>query len=88
MVWRIEISSLAQKNLDQLDPPIVRRILAFLDERVAPLEDPYPDRTHRQPSRGVPLNDYFHAVPVHRIQNPCLLQRGGVPIQQMARLLM
>ena len=31
---------LAQKNLDQLDPQIARRVLAFLNERVALLEDP------------------------------------------------
>jgi mRNA interferase RelE/StbE len=40
MAWKVELSSLAQKNLDQLDRPIARRILAFLLERVAPLDDP------------------------------------------------
>ena len=40
MVWKVELAPLAQKNLDQLDPQIARRILKFLYERVAPLDDP------------------------------------------------
>jgi mRNA interferase RelE/StbE len=40
MAWTIELSSLARKNLDQLDPQIARRILAFLNERIARLDDP------------------------------------------------
>lgn len=40
MAWQVELSSLAQKNLDQLDPQIARRILSFLHERVATVDDP------------------------------------------------
>ena len=40
MAWKCEISTQAQKNLDQLDPQIARRILAFLHGRVAVLKDP------------------------------------------------
>jgi len=40
MAWKLELSSLAQKNLDQLDPQHARRVLSFLRDRVAPLEDP------------------------------------------------
>ena len=40
MAWKVELSTLARKNLDQLDPPVARRILVFLNERVAPLDDP------------------------------------------------
>lgn len=40
MVWNVELSTLAQKNLDQLDPQVARRILSFLNERVACLDDP------------------------------------------------
>jgi len=40
MAWKVELSTLARKNLEQLDPQVARRILAFLHERVAPLEDP------------------------------------------------
>ena len=40
MAWKIELSRLAQKNLDALDPQIARRILRFLSERVALLENP------------------------------------------------
>jgi mRNA interferase RelE/StbE len=40
MAWKLELSSLAQKNLDQLDPPHARRVLSFLRDRVAPLDYP------------------------------------------------
>lgn len=39
MAWSIELSTLALKNLEQLDAPIRRRILSFLHERIASLED-------------------------------------------------
>ena len=40
MAWRIELSPEAQKKLDGFDRQDTRRILKFLYERVAPLEDP------------------------------------------------
>ena len=40
MGWRIEFSPLAEKSLGKLDRQIAQRILRFLYERVAPLDDP------------------------------------------------
>ena len=40
MAWRVELSPVAQKGLRGLDQAVVHRILKFLHERVAPLEDP------------------------------------------------
>jgi mRNA interferase RelE/StbE len=40
MAWRIEFSKLARNDLDGLDPQIAKRIVRFLDERVAPLGNP------------------------------------------------
>ena len=40
MTWAVEISSGAQKDLGQLDPQVARRVLFFLSERVAQLDDP------------------------------------------------
>ena len=40
MAWKVELSTLAQKNLADLDPRVARRILTFLNERVAQLPDP------------------------------------------------
>ena len=40
MAWRIEFDLAAERELDKLDPPVARRILKFLHERVAPLENP------------------------------------------------
>ena len=40
MAWRIELSGLAQKNLRALDRQVAQRILRFLHDRLAPLDDP------------------------------------------------
>jgi mRNA interferase RelE/StbE len=40
MAWTIEFDYAARRELDKLDPAIARRILKFLLERVAKLEDP------------------------------------------------
>jgi mRNA interferase RelE/StbE len=40
MAWKIELSQEADRQLDKLDPQIVRRILKFLHERVAQLDNP------------------------------------------------
>ena len=56
MAWKVELSTLAQKNLDQLDPQIARRILAFLHERVAVLDDP---RSIGQALKGAELGAFW-----------------------------
>ena len=56
MAWKIELSTLAQKNLDQLDPQIARRILAFLNERIAPLDDP---RSIGEALKGSRLGEFW-----------------------------
>jgi len=40
MAWRVELDQAAQRELDKIDPQIARRILAFLHDRVAQLDDP------------------------------------------------
>jgi mRNA interferase RelE/StbE len=39
MAWKVELSDLARKNLKQLDPQTAKRILAFLNDRIASLEN-------------------------------------------------
>lgn len=56
MAWKVELSTLAQKNLDQLDPQIARRILAFLNERIAPLDDP---RSIGEALKGSRLGEFW-----------------------------
>lgn len=56
MAWRVELSSLALKNLDQLDPQIARRILSFLHERVARLDDP---RSIGEALKGSRLGEFW-----------------------------
>ena len=40
MAWRIEFAAAAERELGRLDPPVARRILGFLRDRIAPIEDP------------------------------------------------
>jgi len=40
MAWKIELDSATMRDLDRLDREIARRILGFLHERVARLDDP------------------------------------------------
>jgi mRNA interferase RelE/StbE len=40
MAWNVEVSPRAQRQLDELDKPVARRISRFLYERIGKLEDP------------------------------------------------
>jgi mRNA interferase RelE/StbE len=40
MAWKVELTPLAEKGLDKLDPQIARRILSFLHGHLAQLDDP------------------------------------------------
>lgn len=40
MAWQIEFAPAAAKELNKLDGQVARRILTFLHERVAALDDP------------------------------------------------
>ena len=40
MAWKINLDPAAERELDKLDPQIARRILSFLHQRVATLDDP------------------------------------------------
>jgi mRNA interferase RelE/StbE len=40
MAWNVEVSPRAQRQLDELDKPVARRISRFLYDRIVKLEDP------------------------------------------------
>lgn len=40
MAWRIEFDQAALRELGKLDKQVARRIVGFLRERLAPLDDP------------------------------------------------
>ena len=40
MAWKVELDEAAEHELDKLDRQVARRILSFLFERVAKLDDP------------------------------------------------
>ncbi len=56
MAWKIEFSAQAARELDKLDPPQAKRILNFLHERLAPLENP---RSIGQALRGSELGEFW-----------------------------
>jgi len=56
MAWRIEFADSAAKQLRKLDPQVTKRILTFLRDRVAPLDDP---RTIGEALRGKDLGDFW-----------------------------
>lgn len=56
MAWKIEFSEGAKKNLAKLDRQAAIRILKFLSERVAQLEDP---RSLGEALKGSSLGDFW-----------------------------
>ena len=56
MAWRVDLDTSAQKDLDALDPPVARRILKFLFERVAPLDNP---RSIGEALKGSEFGDFW-----------------------------
>ena len=65
MAWRIEVSDAARKGLDGLDRQIAIRILRFLHDRIARLDDP---RSVAEALRGLVLGRFWrYRVGDHRI---------------------
>ncbi|ETN80531.1 addiction module toxin, RelE/StbE family [Necator americanus] len=56
LAWRIEFEDAALKELAKLDKPVARRILAFLRERVAVLDDP---RSVGEALKGSRLGEFW-----------------------------
>ena len=56
MAWRIELDPAVERELSKLDSPVARRILVFLYERVAVLDDP---RNIGETLKGSSLNEFW-----------------------------
>lgn len=56
MAWKIEFDPDALKELKQLDRPIQIRLIAFLRDRLAPLDDP---RSLGEALSGARLGSYW-----------------------------
>lgn len=50
MAWTIEYTDTAKKQLAKLDKQVAKRILDYMDTRIAPAADP---RTEGKPLKGV-----------------------------------
>ena len=56
MAWKVEIDRAAVRDLSRLDRQTARRILAFLHDRVAALDDP---RSIGEALRGSRLGEFW-----------------------------
>ena len=56
MAWRIELAPAARQDLDDLDSQAARRLLAFLNDRVAVLDNP---RSIGRALRGSDLGGFW-----------------------------
>lgn len=56
MAWQIEFEDAALKELAKLDKPVAKRILVFLRERVAVLDDP---RSIGEALKGSKLGEFW-----------------------------
>jgi mRNA interferase RelE/StbE len=56
MAWRIEFADSAAEQLRKLDPQVTKRVLTFLRDRIAPLDDP---RSIGEALRGKELGDFW-----------------------------
>ncbi len=56
MAWQIEFEDAALKELDKLDKPVAKRIVTFLRERVAVLDDP---RSIGEALKGSRLGEFW-----------------------------
>ena len=56
MAWRIEFEDAALKELAKLDKPVAKRIVTFLRERVAVLDDP---RSIGEALKGSKLGEFW-----------------------------
>ena len=56
MTWKIEFDPAAEREIAKLDPQNARRILKFLHERIAPLENP---RLIGEALKGSKLGDFW-----------------------------
>ena len=56
MVWKIEFDPAAERELSRLDPQIARRILVFLRDRIASLDDP---RSIGEALKGAQLGEFW-----------------------------
>jgi mRNA interferase RelE/StbE len=75
LAWAIEYAASATAQLRKLDKPVARRILDFMDERIAPLQDP---RSTGKALTG-PLGGFWR-YPVGDCRVICDIQDGALVV--------
>ena len=64
MAWKIEFTPESEKQLSKIDRPSAKRIITFLNERIAPADDP---RTAGKTLKGVLREFWRYRVGNYRI---------------------
>jgi mRNA interferase RelE/StbE len=54
--WKVEVDKEAKRDLEKLDPQVIRRVERFLFERIAVLDDP---RSIGEALRGSRLGEFW-----------------------------
>ncbi len=76
LAWTIEFEAAAKRELAKLDPPIARRILQFLRQRVAKLADP---RSIGEALHGSELGEFWkYRVGAYRLV--CSIEDGRLVV--------
>lgn len=76
MAWIVEFDAAAAKDLAKLDKPVAKRIIAFLRERLAPLDDP---RSLGEALKGPRLGEFWkYRIGDYRVI--CAIEDGRVTI--------
>lgn len=77
MIWKVELAKSAVAELDKLDPQVAKRILLFLHQRVANLDNP---RAIGEALKGARLGNFWkYRVGDWRVI--CAIQDNTVVVQ-------
>jgi len=79
LAWTVEIGAFAERQLRSLDPPVRRRLLDWLDDRIEGCKDP---RHFGEPLKGGKLGLWRYRVGDYRII--CDIQDGRLVVLALA----
>ncbi len=79
MAWTVEVSAFAERQLRKLDPPVRRRILDYLDDRIEGCKNP---RHFGEPLKGGRPGFWRYRVGDYRIV--CLIRDDRLTVLALA----
>jgi len=79
LAWTVEVSAFAERQLRKLDPPVRRRILDYLDDRIEGCKNP---RHFGEPLKGGRPGIWRYRVGDYRIV--CLIRDDRLTVLALA----